>query len=446
MSFPPQSPSPDDHSRDTLAPRSGAHNDQSTPLTRREARRQRELAAEPENALRPEKTSAAPPEGFPWFVDEAGVDDERDGEWSAVRQRQGRSQNVKRCPQKSKKARWIGLACLAFFASLVVVAGFTLAGPIGAFFAASAPTDYDSDGTGTVVFEIHQGDSGDTIASNLAAAGIIKSRGSFYSLILKQKPPPVFHPGSYPLANQMSARSALAALLNPSNMNKITVPEGTVMSNILQSIAELIGRPRSELDAAAANIGSFGLPAGATSLEGFLFPATYTFMPGSSPHDALQTMVDRMMHALDSAGVAPADRLKTVNLAALIQKEARLPPDFPKISRVFLNRLSAGWKLESDATVSYYTRHDRASTTDAERLDTANPHNTYVYPGLPVGPISNPGDVAINAALHPAAGPWMFFVTVDLKSGETMYSTTNEEHNVAVARWLSWMAANPEFN
>ncbi len=307
------------------------------------------------------------------------------------------------------------------------------------------PDDYEGDGSGTVTFEVHRGDSGDAIAKNLAAAGVIKSRGALYSMILKQKPEPVFQPGSYVLANRMSARAALSALLDPKNMSKMTVPEGSVMSTILQSVSDLIARPRAELDAAAADYGSFGLPAGATSLEGFLFPATYTFTPGTSPHDALQTMVTRMMQALDTAGVPATERLHTVNLASLIQKEARLAPDFPKISRVFLNRLSAGWKLESDATVSYHTRQNRASTTDAERLDASNPYNTYVYPGLPSAPISNPGDVAINAALHPAAGPWMFFVTVDLKTGETVYSTTIEEHNAAVAKWQSWMAANPGF-
>jgi len=444
VSFPPQPPHLDG---DAPLPRQSAQDDLPAPLTRREARRRREeLSANPEPPPTRENSSDGPTEEFSWLTEQTSDIEEKTEYHADAQQRyRGPLRSAETPPPKNKKPLWIGLVALTFFVILVVIAGFTLSGPISKIFAVTEPNDYEGDGSGSVVFEVRRGASGETIAKDLADKGVIKTRGAFYSLVLKQKPQPIFQPGSYPLANQMSARAALAALLNPSNMHKITVPEGAVLSDILQSVAELIGRTRAELEETAADFRSFGLPAEASSLEGFLFPATYTLMPGTPPHDALQTMVDRMMEALNKAGVPPADRFKTVNLAALIQKEARLGPDFVKISRVFQNRLSAGWKLESDATVSYSTRQKRASTTDAERHDPANPYNTYVHPGLPVGPISNPGDVAIDAALHPASGPWLFFVTVNLESGETVYSTTNEEHEAAVARWQAWMAVNPSF-
>jgi len=116
------------------------------------------------------------------------------------------------------------------------------------------------------------------------------------------------------------------------------------------------------------------------------------------------------------------------------------------VSRVFLNRLQQGWDLQSDATVAYGTGNTHTvTTTDAERADAGNPYNTYVHPGLPVGPISNPGDLAINAAIHPAAGTWMFFVTWNLKTGETIFSTTEAEHEAAVAQWQQWMRDNPGY-
>jgi len=116
-----------------------------------------------------------------------------------------------------------------------------------------------------------------------------------------------------------------------------------------------------------------------------------------------------------------------------------------KIARVFQNRLDQGMRLQSDATVAYGTGHtDRVTTTDAERADAGNPYNTYAHDGLPVGPIGLPGDAAIDSALYPTAGPWLYFVAVNLKTGETVFSTTVAEHNAAVKQWQAWCRASPE--
>jgi UPF0755 protein len=153
-----------------------------------------------------------------------------------------------------------------------------------------------------------------------------------------------------------------------------------------------------------------------------------------------------MFQALDEAGVAPENRWNTVVLASIVQREAGLKDDYPKVARVFLNRLAQGWDLQSDATVAYGTGHtDRVETTDAEREDASNPYNTYVHPGLPVGPISNPGDLAINAVQHPADGTWMYFVTWNLETGETIFSTTQAEHDAAVEKWQQWMKDHPGY-
>ena len=133
-------------------------------------------------------------------------------------------------------------------------------------------------------------------------------------------------------------------------------------------------------------------------------------------------------------------------LASIVQREAGSNlEDFPKVARVFQNRLDQGMNLESDATVAYGTGNTHTVwTTDAERADASNLYNTYANPGLPVGPIGNPGDVAINAAIHPADGPWLFFVPVNLATGETVFSTTVDEHEAAVAQLQEWCAASEE--
>ena len=196
----------------------------------------------------------------------------------------------------------------------------------------------------------------------------------------------------------MSAQSALDALLDPSNKleNTFVIPEGTATVDALPLISEGTGIPLEELQAAAAEPpANYGLPAEATILEGFLFPATYTLDPDVDAHAVLQTLVDRQFEALDAAGVAPADRWKTIVLAALVQREAGLRDDFYKVARVFLNRLDpAQWEsglLQSDATVAYGTGNTHlVTTTDAERADAGNPYNTYVHPGLPIGPDLEP--------------------------------------------------------
>jgi UPF0755 protein len=342
---------------------------------------------------------------------------------------------------------------LLVFIALMAGAAFALQAPLTKLFGASqGPADYTGDGEGEIVVMIHKGETGEDITRSLVSQKVVKSFDAFYSLLLAQSPAPVFQPGAYQLANKMSARAALDALLDPARKleETVVVPEGTPAAVALQSLSEGTGIPLADIQAAAADLASFGLPAEATSLEGFLFPATYTFPPDITAHDAVKTLVDRQFQALDEAGVPPENRWNTIVLAALIQREAGLQEDYYKVARVFLNRLDpAQWEsglLQSDATVAYGTGNTHlVTTTDAERADPSNRYNTYVHPGLPVAPISNPGDLAIDAALHPADGPWLYFVTWNLDTGETIFSATADEHDAAVAQWQAWMADHPEY-
>ena len=309
--------------------------------------------------------------------------------------------------------------------------------------------DYSGGGNGVeVAFTVTEGDTGTSIAEGLVEAGVIKTAKAFVQEVTGRSPEPTFVPGTFSLQEEMSAKAAADALLDDANrmQSTVVVREGEVMADIFASIEETVGIPVADLEAAAADPQSFGLPAEATSLEGFLFPATYELQPGTEARAALQIMVDRAFQALDEAGVPEERRWEIVRLASLVQKEARLADDFYKVSRVFLNRIDDGMNLQSDATVAYGTGNThRVSTTDAERADASNVYNTYVHPGLVVAPISNPGDVAIDAALHPAEGSWRYFVTWNLETGETIFSTTWEEHEAGVAKWLAWMAEHPEY-
>ena len=356
-------------------------------------------------------------------------------------------------PDISRPRRRGRVALIASLSALAVLLGLggagywaVTSGPLSSIFA--APDDYPGPGTGEVIFTIKAGEIGDEIATNLVDAGVIMSFDPFYALLLEADPQVVFIPGVYKLKLEMSAQGALDALQNSANLVTVTVvvPEGERMNNVLEEISTEAKLPLADVQTAAADFGSYGLPAEATSLEGFLYPATYDFSPGLTAHEILQAMVDRCFEALDNAGVAEPDRYRIIVFAALVQKESGLRDDFYKVARVFQNRLDQGWNMESDATVAYGTgATNRVETTSAERADEGNPYNTYVHPGLPFAPICNPSDLAIDAVLHPADGPWMFFVTWNLDTGETIFSETADEHAAAVDQWIAWMDEHPEY-
>lgn len=302
--------------------------------------------------------------------------------------------------------------------------------------------DFEGEGHGEVLVSIADGEVGSDVAATLAEAGVVKTSDAFYELLLAQDPAVEFHVGTYQLKQEMSAKAALAALQDPANKLALTVviPEGVSARAALESVAAVTEIPFTEFEAAIKDPYQYGVPKKFPSIEGFLFPATYTFEPNDTAKSIVQKMVDRMWQALDEQGVSEDQAWEVLTLAAMVQREAgsRLE-DFPKVARVFLNRIDDGMLLQSDATVSYGTGNTHTVwTTDAERADKSNKYNTYANPGLPAGPIGLPGDVAIDAAVHPADGPWLYFMPVDLSSGETEFATTLEEHEKNVQKLADW--------
>lgn len=313
-------------------------------------------------------------------------------------------------------------------------------------------SDYSGTGTTPVEFTIAEGDIGETIATNLKKAGVTKSFDAFYKLILKTDPAPVFIPGVYTLKKEMSAQAALDALTNSKNRltNQVVIPEGTIASKVYALLSTSTKIPVADFTAAAKNPQSFGLPKQAKTLEGYLYPATYSFSPNQTATQILQQMVDRCLDELKSLGVTSADQWHVITMASLVQKESGSVADMGKVSRVFTNRLDSSlWPtglLESDATVAYGTGHTNViNTTDAERADTSNPYNTYVHKGMLFAPICNPGADAMKAALNPTPGSWLYFVAVNFDTGETVFSTTLAEHEKAVQQSQDWWRAHPEY-
>jgi UPF0755 protein len=302
--------------------------------------------------------------------------------------------------------------------------------------------DFQGPGVGEVIVRVSEGDDGEIITQKLLEAGVIKDFDSFYRLVLSENP--TFYPGSFSLKLEMSNAAALKVLRDANNAltYKITIPEGYRAVLIFEEISKITGISKKELVETAADLAAFGLPSEAKTIEGYLFPATYSFDPSATAFDILKTMSDRMFSELEQQGVAEDQIHRVLTLASIIQREARLEEDFYKVSRVFANRIKESMRLETDPTISYsYDGTDMSDSSVEEAR--AFGYNTYVIDGLPLGPISSPGSLAIDATLNPASGEWLFFCTIDLRTGETVFTNTFAEHEEQVAILRQWERDNP---
>lgn len=362
---------------------------------------------------------------------------------------------VEERPRRRGRGCLVALIVFALIAGGLTAGGFwawnTYGGRISAFFGWDGPSDYEAgEATGEAVVTIEEGDGGEVISQKLYDAGVTLKPTSFYEYLLEYEPAQQFFPGAYRLQQKMTSEAALAAIEDPANKleNSFSVPEGLTVDATLEAAAAGLAMPLDQLQAAAADPAAYGVAA--QSLEGWLFPAFYTFDPGITPQDVIRTMVDRTRESLAAAGVPAGEEHRVLTVASIIQREARFQDDFYKVSRVIYNRLDPGisdtdglLQMDSTAQYGYGEMHDGTVSSSEEALADPNPWNTYVHPGLPVGPIANPGDLAIDAAMNPAEGPWQYFVTVNLDTGETVFTETLGEHERAIEQWHAWCEANP---
>lgn len=353
--------------------------------------------------------------------------------------------------RRRRRRGWIAFGIVVIILGGIAAGGVwtwnTYQDRIRAFMGWEPPKDYEAGKAhGEALVTIASGDNGSTISKSLAAAGVTKTPAAFYDMLVKTGQNPTFYPGVYKLQKEMTATAALAALQDPKNKleNSALLREGLTEQQIVKTLSDSLKMPIADLQAAVKDPSVYGVPA--KSLEGWLFPAMYTFDPGVTATQVIKTLVDRTVKSLDAQKVAVADRQRVLTIASIIQREAREEADFFKVSRVIQNRLEQGMKLQMDSTAQYGygEMHDGTVSSSAAALKDQNGWNTYVITGLPQGPIASPGDQAIDAAVHPADGSWLYFVTVNLDTGETVFSTTYAEHEKAVQQWQQWCQGHPD--
>lgn len=346
-------------------------------------------------------------------------------------------------PQRRRKRR----KRVALLVSLVVLVGLVGGIVFGGqrLWDMIVPKDYSGTGTGSVQIRVTQGETLTAIGQTMVDKKVIASVSPFKKAAEANPASTGIAPGIYGLRLHMSGKAALDLLLRPSSrlVSRVTLPEGLTAKQILQRLAQGTGVPIDQLQAAAADTANLGLPAYANgSLEGFLFPATYDFEPGTTAPKMLQQMVAGSVQALDNLNIPVAQRLSVLTEASIVQAEAGSTADMPKVARVLDNRLAKGMPLQLDTTVNYANGKSGLTTTAQDRAN-PSPYNTYLHTGLPPGPISNPGEDALKAVLAPATGDWLYFVVVNPDTGETRFAVTAEEHQANVALFQQWLRAHP---
>lgn len=296
------------------------------------------------------------------------------------------------------------------------------------------PPDYSGRGTGSAVVQVREGASVAAIGTRLDRSGVVKSSAAFVQAAQNHPQGTSIQPGHYRLRQRMEASQALALMLSPKSrvQARVTVSEGMRMSEIFTHVAKRTDLTEKALRKAAKEPQALGVPAYAETLEGYLFPATYTVEPDETAQDLLRRMVTEFesqasqLSLKQRAGRRDMTPHQIVTVASLVQAEAKRAQDFPKVAAVVYNRLDEGMRLELDPTVNYVTGDE---TLQVSKQDTKvdSPYNTYKYPGLPPGPINSPGARALRAALNPAGGDWLYFVTTDPDTGTTKFTSNYQE-------------------
>lgn len=313
-----------------------------------------------------------------------------------------------------------------------------------------SPPNYSGSGTGTVRVSIAQGDTAADIASALLKAGVVKSTRAFTAAAADDPASQRIQPGNYVLHSHMSAKSALALLLDPSSRSAngdVLVTEGATVFDVSQRLQQVFGAAKHDaINRAISDVAALGVPLGyapehgqLASVEGFLYPATYSIDPSASPTAALQKMTSRFSDADRSLGFA-ADAQKigltpyqALIVASIAQSEAKYPADMAKVARVVLNRIKAGIPLKVDATTRYGALVQGVDPNTVTYATFDTPYNSYTHTGLPPTPISNPGSAAMTAAVHPAKGDWMFYVNSDA-AGHLFFTNSESAFVKAAAK------------
>lgn len=302
-----------------------------------------------------------------------------------------------------------------------------------------------SDSGQTQAFVIEEGMSATQVAEELEKQKLIRSAEVFRQLCRIEKADAKLAAGLYELSPSMSSREILDLIIKgPSpEFIRITIPEGYTVAEIVNTLVKKgLGTEKEYyqvMQGYEANEYSFlkDVPSGNKRLEGFLFPDTYFFDLDTKPKEIIDRFLQRFEQELTTETVARLKELNIsiftwVNKASIVEKEAVIEDERPIIAGIFDKRLEIGMNLGSDPTVKYVMKEAKPFLT-FEDIKIDSPYNTYKYPGLPPGPIANPGHASLNAVLYPKETEYLYFVAKN--DGSHAFAVTYEEHLRNVSKY-----------
>jgi UPF0755 protein len=325
-----------------------------------------------------------------------------------------------------------------------IIIAITVIGIIGIyFFVHYRAYNTVSNNTAQQIFVVEEGDDVVVIGRKLADADLVANRMYFYYYAWKNKLRGKFKADNYVIAPQSTIADIVykltttgEALMEKEQDIKITFPEGWSVKKMAERL-NANDLPGDEFEYIAQKptediYNDFPFLPENTSLEGYLFPDTYFFLPDTTAEEVIVKMLENFDKKVDQERrdlIASQDRElhDMIIFASVIEGEVPSNGDRAIVAGIFQNRLDVGMALESDATLDYIKgfpeiKHSIADT----KID--SPYNTYLYPGLPVGPINNPSLASIDAAIAPAETDYVYFLN-NAETGETVFSRTNAEHD-----------------
>lgn len=355
-----------------------------------------------------------------------------------------------------KKVGYHGRSAFAVVLAVVVLVGMGWGGykvAHNAYISYKTTDDYlGAEGKADIVVDIPKATGTTEAGYILVENGVIKSVKAWRAAVAAAPTDVVIQAGKYKMRTEVSAEAALAVLQDTKNIQRVTVTltEGLRMSEQWDTVTKKTTIKLADLQAVAKSPGKLGLPAWANNNpEGFLFPDTYEVDDNPTATELMGAQVKQFNKV--AAEVNLEARAKTLGftpyqiliIASLAEKEVHTEKDLKLVAGVIMNRLKAGQPLQLDSTVIYASGVKGRLTTTDEARKSKSPYNTYVVKGLTPGPISNPGKMAIEAALNPTKSDFMFFVVTDPGTGETAYTKTYAEHLQQVEKFKAWCNAHP---
>ena len=389
------------------------------------------------------------------FFAELGIqrdEDAGDAKDKPKSRRQRRMEKVER-RQRKRRRHWLTSLVIVITLVAVGVLGYKAIGIMrDASAQATHAEDYKGEGEGEVTVTIPEGASGADIGDILQSKGVVASGKAFTNAVKNNPKGNTIQPGTYKLKNKMSANAALQALLDPESKgdHTLTIPAG-VSKQIVKDRLKKVGNFTDEqIEAAYADTAGIGLPAEAGgNVEGWLAPGTYDVSENATPKDLIKKMVSQTVTRLKELKVSKEDYQKVLTKASIVEREVNREQYYGQAARVIENRLEqtdgeTHGLLQMDSTVQYGLGRYGGIPSEAETQDANNPYNTYVHKGLPPGPIGSPGEAAVKAVLNPPAGSWLYFVTVNLETGETLFASTSEEQKANTKKLNDYCSKNKE--